>query len=507
MTDVQKAIEQLGRDSTRHTEADDRDERGSFSFASYKDSDTTDDDHIEGENWHKSARAKLAEVLAHGNMKIQEDEETKLNRERLKEIERRLKPPIDVELSDESEGEDDDLPPGPLAPRYSVENDQQRPDGRPQVQQRPSGEDPPILEEQKANTDTGLGVTAPQSTASPQEPPQPRQYLDVMRTATQASFIDLNASPVSAGFDPTVSGMPSTVQTPSISSTSHNRTQSTTTIDASSLPTPVSQNELPPSSNPSADQPTTNGKQFFPSPEASQRDSTSSTPMNGAAKSHAQVNGNKGTTHPSEWSVEDVVNWLKSKGFDQNVCDKFIGSFSIQPILLQKLTIALTEQEITGDVLLDLDVNLLKSEIGILAFGKRMRIANAIAELRRPPSISYSDSQSPITRALVVSSERTSSQGYPPSQTPTMSVSGSTHSMNSPGNRMSSMAATIFGVGAESVATTPVGLEDAMAPQVPNLPNLFAASPEEAMAHSFEAPLMLHPGVKGPVTHIILQTI
>ena len=40
------------------------------------------------------------------------------------------------------------------------------------------------------------------------------------------------------------------------------------------------------------------------------------------------------------------------------------------------------EQEITGDVLLELDANLLKSEIGIMAFGKRVRIANAIVELR-----------------------------------------------------------------------------------------------------------------------------
>jgi len=50
----------------------------------------------------------------------------------------------------------------------------------------------------------------------------------------------------------------------------------------------------------------------------------------------------------------------------------------------------LTEQEITGDVLLELDVNLLKTEIGIAAFGKRMRIAYAISELRRSPFISYS---------------------------------------------------------------------------------------------------------------------
>lgn len=49
------------------------------------------------------------------------------------------------------------------------------------------------------------------------------------------------------------------------------------------------------------------------------------------------------------------------------------------------------EQEITGDVLLELDANLLKTEIGIMAFGKRVRISNAIAELRRPLSISYSD--------------------------------------------------------------------------------------------------------------------
>jgi len=54
-----------------------------------------------------------------------------------------------------------------------------------------------------------------------------------------------------------------------------------------------------------------------------------------------------------------------------------------------------SEQEITGDVLLELDVNLLKSEIGIMAFGKRMRIANAITDLRRPPSIEYSDHQAP----------------------------------------------------------------------------------------------------------------
>jgi hypothetical protein len=27
----------------------------------------------------------------------------------------------------------------------------------------------------------------------------------------------------------------------------------------------------------------------------------------------------------TDWSVQEVVDWLKSEGFDQDVCDKFIG--------------------------------------------------------------------------------------------------------------------------------------------------------------------------------------
>ncbi|KAG1726812.1 uncharacterized protein EDB91DRAFT_1061469 [Suillus paluster] len=108
---------------------------------------------------------------------------------------------------------------------------------------------------------------------------------------------------------------------------------------------------------------------------------------------------------PSEWSVEEVIDWLKSKGFGQDVCDKF------------------TEQEITGDVPFELDLNLLQTEIGIVAFGKRMRIANAIAELRRLPSIILSDAQSSQHAQSLKHSHSYSSH----------SRSGSTHqSLNSP---------------------------------------------------------------------------
>jgi len=69
-------------------------------------------------------------------------------------------------------------------------------------------------------------------------------------------------------------------------------------------------------------------------------------------------------TPPAQWNVEQVVDWLKSKEFEQDICDKFL------------------EEEITGDVLLDLDTEALKSELGISAFGKRKRLTKAIAELR-----------------------------------------------------------------------------------------------------------------------------
>ena len=75
--------------------------------------------------------------------------------------------------------------------------------------------------------------------------------------------------------------------------------------------------------------------------------------------------------HPIEWTVEETVNWLRSKGFEDTVCEKFI------------------EQETTGDALLNLNVTSLKTEIGIDAYGKRFRIANAIDDLRRVASVRF----------------------------------------------------------------------------------------------------------------------
>lgn len=68
---------------------------------------------------------------------------------------------------------------------------------------------------------------------------------------------------------------------------------------------------------------------------------------------------------PADWSVSQVCQWARSKGWDEA---SVVSHFA--------------EQEISGDVLLDLDINMLK-EIGIHAFGPRHRIAMAIRDLRR----------------------------------------------------------------------------------------------------------------------------
>lgn len=107
-------------------------------------------------------------------------------------------------------------------------------------------------------------------------------------------------------------------------------------------------------------------------------DTVSSSPTNPTPAYHQLVSedkteGGENEKDPTEWTVKEVVEWLKGKGIDQNIRDKFV------------------EHEITGDVLLTLDVDLLKMEVGVMGFGKLMCIANAITDLRWPPSRVYSD--------------------------------------------------------------------------------------------------------------------
>lgn len=133
-----------------------------------------------------------------------------------------------------------------------------------------------------------------------------------------------------------------------------------------------------------------------------------------------------------------------------------------------------SEHEITGDVLLDLDVNLLKSELEIHAFGKRMRIANAIAELRRPPSIISSSASGTHTQQTGMGTGRSTTPHTPrtplTSQAPTHEHSLS-QSISLPG---SSHASMIMGLG------SPYGV---LSPESPPHTGDIAATP--AMMSTF----------------------
>lgn len=53
--------------------------------------------------------------------------------------------------------------------------------------------------------------------------------------------------------------------------------------------------------------------------------SMSQPPLTASSMQNTLVEEKKEKAHPTEWSVEDVIDWLKIKGFDQDVCDKFTG--------------------------------------------------------------------------------------------------------------------------------------------------------------------------------------
>jgi hypothetical protein len=392
LTDVQKAIEQLGRNRASSVDGDGT---RSFSFASTRDDrDTdheseTDYDLSDTENaefgdeaHHKTTRQRLAEKARKA---VEEAEKLEMIMGGMNPGTRSSAPPIEVEMSDESEGEDDD----PDHQDFTHSSSYLR---------RHSA-----IEEEDEEAETEGNGTAPTQTPQVhQDLTLPEQELDdsEAQTATAASFPSL---PAADNADSKSVSLP----TPVSPSFAHSVTPAPAPAAPAVIPTPATPPPAitpPPVRSPS---PLRESLVALPSPSASSFSGTfrfsphqsqhnsitslqSSTPAAALTEESEAVSQpsrekhdeklneqakekEKEKTHPSEWNVEEVVEWLKSKGFGEDVCEKF------------------TEQEITGDVLLELDVNLLKNEIGIIAFGKRVRIANAITELRRPPSIGYDE--------------------------------------------------------------------------------------------------------------------
>ncbi|OBZ82317.1 hypothetical protein A0J61_09631, partial [Choanephora cucurbitarum] len=73
-----------------------------------------------------------------------------------------------------------------------------------------------------------------------------------------------------------------------------------------------------------------------------------------------------------EWSSDQVAAWLMSIGFDKELADNF------------------KDQEISGDILLELTLDSLK-ELQITTFGKRFKVHNAINSLRQGNKKNYAN--------------------------------------------------------------------------------------------------------------------
>jgi hypothetical protein len=361
LTDVQKAIEQLGRNRV------DGDGGRSFSFASTRDGGTeseTDfdlsdidnqDDIAQGEDWHKGARRKLAEKAR----KAVEDAQ------RLEAMmasgggERRsTAPPIDVELSDESEDEGDipeldrtDFTATSLPrshPHIPEEDEEELVSSPADFENKKQFSE----HQQEASATTATTIT-PQLVPEQPTPPEVEEAITARQediglpTATRETFLEGQApapvppAPVSALSGPldtfTNGGLaltpPPLAPSVSLMEKSH---PSVPPIDTkrNSAPTPITQ---PLSGLPS---PTISSHasgfglatSFQGTSVSSVAHSISTNPTS-AAPTQTAVEEKKDKKHPNDWSVEEVVEWLKSRGFDQDVCDKFTGMLfhSIDP--------------------------------------------------------------------------------------------------------------------------------------------------------------------------------
>jgi hypothetical protein len=89
-------------------------------------------------------------------------------------------------------------------------------------------------------------------------------------------------------------------------------------------------------------------------------------------------------------------------------------------------------------------------EIDIPAFGKRMRIANAIQELRRPASITSSDAASVVPHRVVLPAPNPSAHSYNSSLS-----SAAPHSASSPLSYMQIQQQQVLGYNGSEMAEVP----------------------------------------------------
>lgn len=340
LTDVQKAIEQLGRgpgpmDSRSFSFTSSRDEYSETEAESEFDPDA-EESLDEGTDWHKDARQKLAEKARKAASRKERESRALSGAVRL------VSPPIDVEVSDESEDEGEEVHPGH---RHHIMSSSPS-DDRPPPVQYGSRAYSDIQEESEDEGQPARGIlktgdtpeptaTATRTTFPTIYPPPTASASAAQRSSTIYPEIDqLPSSSSSSTAGPAALPTPITPETrltemASVPSQGTTSTIAPQTESPSPVNTPspllVHVRDYVPHGLPSpAASAASNVMQLQQSFASSVADTPQMTPSASMAS--------RASTHPTEWSVEEVIDWLKSKGFDQGVCDKFIGkSVTIPP--------------------------------------------------------------------------------------------------------------------------------------------------------------------------------
>lgn len=359
MTDVQKAIEQLGKGHSG-----DGDGARSFSFASTKEPDTeveTDTDFSDvdagpeesREGWHKNVRAKLAR-----NAQRAVEEAEKLEALMAAPTDRRLVPPIEVEMSDESDDEHD--------------HDREDYTSRSSQFQR---EHPYIPEEEEEETDGSFNArradlnghgdlnghdklettgdersaTAPSTAHSaddstmltmPEPKPEPEleshteSQIVAIPAASPRAFSPLFPLPseIRAAHDEKAKvetvkhvSMPTPVLIPTPADEATNPVPFPEEDKRNSLPQQMPRGPSPPSLGPAFNPPNNSSSVVRQESLAASTTIASSSPLEPLSTTSMYPPVKQDISSPSDWTVEEVVAWLQKKGFDHDVCDKFIG--------------------------------------------------------------------------------------------------------------------------------------------------------------------------------------
>lgn len=327
MTDVQKAIEQLGKNGSSV-----RDDARSFSFASTRtggdgdltdretdtdmDMDTDRETDAGGDDWHRDARQKLAEQarIVVEEQKKKEEEDTP--------VVRTVEPPIEVEMSDESEGEEDEddrhhthhsMNYGrahPHIPEEDEDEEERRQDEEPQLEgsnssssQMPGDFDVPSADESALPTATASRTAFPIVEPVTTTPPNKSGHASATSLPTPTSD---SGSPSTM---PVAEPQPEHIVSPVFSfpekSPQVTPTPSRVNDALAGLPSPPSSSI---------------GKQ-----QTSKHSSVASGKSLQPPPPEQNSSSSKKATHPTEWTVEEVVDWLKTKGFGDDVTEKFIG--------------------------------------------------------------------------------------------------------------------------------------------------------------------------------------